>query len=536
MLRFCLRAAGSHTAAAGAQRRHAGKRKAAAGKAKASKAAPPSTVAARSVVPAARADAGAKKPRKFVFGDITYGAAIEAAFAQRDAALAADTADAPAPGEERWSPTDADDEVDGFVFDTTSADADATAAATVSSWLDRYRSGPVRQAAAPQGGAKAVALAFADDEAEDEEGQHLYNDALESMDEAQKVHVFAEAKALVRNAERRWGSDSVQHRRRRVEERELARQVKAHDIIMEKRRRWNLHPVHFVKRWDTRLDRWGEDIVPYSQEKLEKEVGKYVVEDALLRQKLEKRYAEEYGWAPEAMHRLLDDFIQALPEHTRFFQSGYYKSMRPVRKSAKQFSHFQEMKDEQGIVVFEERHAHKVIREAVARGAMPFVKLPKPPLIWEPVPRDLIIEDNILGHADVTLERRQGAILLRRWLPNGQKISCEVLGGEHVDVRKPELTDWMSVEEDGGFLIHATMCNSVDHPNNFRVVTSLRQAVDALLAFHVDDTVDFTPNDYMFYPYLWVTNPNAYLAKHGHVKNPMSDAAPAFHPVTNRYD
>ena len=302
-----------------------------------------------------------------------------------------------------------------------------------------------------------------------------------------------------------------------AEGRELKRQTQAFDTIEKQRKEWGLHPIHFVKRFDTRLDEWGEDRVPYSQEKLESEKAKYLIEDHQKRKELEEEYAQQ-GWGKHQVWKLINDWYKHLPEPTRFFQTHYYKSMRPRKSTKKQRNQLKNMKEENGLVVFEERNAHRVIRAAMTSGELPHVHLPPPRLIWERLPQDSFIDDNILSRNDVTLERRQGAILLRRWLPNGQKISCEVLGADYLnDIRHPTPldVDWPRIEASGGFLIHITMCNSIDHINNFKIVLTLEEAVQTLCAHHVDPSVEFKPNDYLFFPYLWVTNEKEYMEYEG---------------------
>eukprot|EP01065_Artemidia_motanka_P022042 TRINITY_DN26268_c0_g1_i2.p1 TRINITY_DN26268_c0_g1~~TRINITY_DN26268_c0_g1_i2.p1 ORF type:complete len:377 (+),score=63.28 TRINITY_DN26268_c0_g1_i2:75-1205(+) len=237
---------------------------------------------------------------------------------------------------------------------------------------------------------------------------------------------------------RDMGLDEGMVLRTRVEERELLRQFEAEQIIARQRAQWNLHPVHYVKRWDTRVDRWGEDIVSYSQERLEKQTTEFLIQDHAYRQKLEHQF-ESFGWAKESLWALMKAWYRFLPEPRRFFTSEpYYQSMRPrprgvpgasSPRTLRRASRLQVLMRRRRVpvTIYEERHSHKVIRDAMQCGALPFVRLPKPPLIWDHMVKDAVIADGIDGRQDLVLERRQGAILLRRWLSNGQKISCEVI-------------------------------------------------------------------------------------------------------------
>jgi len=131
------------------------------------------------------------------------------------------------------------------------------------------------------------------------------------------------------------------------------------------------------------------------------------------------------------------------------------------------------------------------------------------------------------GRADFVLERRQGAILLRRWLPNGQKISCEVIGLHYLNSvaePTPEHVDWQRASLEGGFLIHQNMNNAVDHPNNFTVVSDVDDAVDILSRLTPDPTVEFDPRDYRFWPYLWVNDPGHFGIHPESLKSPKVEA------------
>eukprot|EP01060_Flectonema_neradi_P009525 TRINITY_DN16785_c0_g1_i1.p1 TRINITY_DN16785_c0_g1~~TRINITY_DN16785_c0_g1_i1.p1 ORF type:complete len:489 (+),score=90.99 TRINITY_DN16785_c0_g1_i1:195-1469(+) len=345
-------------------------------------------------------------------------------------------------------------------------------------------------------------------------------EALAVINPEDRMKIFQEANKLANL--NRWGHDK-QHLiqkygsgmalRIRAEERELERQAKALDTINKQRSQWGLHPVHFVKRWDSRWDQYGNDKVPYSQEKLESQKGKYLMDDSLVRQALERSYAE-MGWEPAQFWNLLEDWYKLLPQPNRFFQEPYKRSMRPKKASKVQWEMLHNMKKEDTLVVFEERNSHRMIRKAMEDGKMPFVKLPPPRMIWEPILPDCIIDDYILGQEDFTVERREGAILLRRWLPDGNKISCEVIGADYLnDVKNPTplSLDWDQVERNGGFLIHNIMINSVDHHNNFKIVGRIEEAISIMQEFSVDPSVEFDPNEYMFFPYLWLCNPNLYL-------------------------
>eukprot|EP01063_Lacrimia_lanifica_P020420 TRINITY_DN27731_c0_g1_i1.p1 TRINITY_DN27731_c0_g1~~TRINITY_DN27731_c0_g1_i1.p1 ORF type:complete len:526 (+),score=199.27 TRINITY_DN27731_c0_g1_i1:53-1630(+) len=388
-------------------------------------------------------------------------------------------------------------------------------------WMTRYaarKTERLREAAQGMGGPR-VTTATAPEE--DEE----WEDTLSPQDKEQLCkdasREMKQAGSKVKTT--RWGLDDAALKARyphdkgmqlraRVEERELQRQAKAFDKLKAQRDAWGLHPVHFAKRVDTRLNEYGEDAVSHSQEKLEKEKARWALEDVKRRKELEEEYRQA-GWSDRAIYQLFYDWYALLPEQQRFFMQPYYQSMRPLKPSKRQKALFEQMKAEKDLVVFEERNSHRVIRQAMADGKMPFVNLPPPRLIWDPLPLDCIIDDHICGQASVTLERRQGAILLRRWLPNGQKISCEVLGADYLnDIKLPTPlhVDWEQIERNGGFLIHNIMVNAVDHPNNFTVVGRVEDAVSHLNDFAADPAVEFDPRDYKFYPYLWITNPDKY--------------------------
>ena len=376
-------------------------------------------------------------------------------------------------------------------------------------WMTRYRQAKGRKEMTPE--RKKTLLAVKERDTEE---------ALAIINPEDRVSIFAEANKLAKM--NRWGKDKQQlidrygsgmALRIRAEERELERQAEAFDKIKEQRSHWNLHPVHFVKRWDSRWDQYGNDKVSYSQEKLESQKGKYLMEDTLVRQALERSYAE-MGWEKEQFWKLLEDWYKLLPQPDRFFQQPYKRSMRPKNVSKVQWEMLHNMKKEETLVVFEERNSHRMIRKAIEDGKMPFVKLPPPRIIWEKLPPDCIIDDYILGQEDFTVERREGAILLRRWLPNGQKISCEIIGADYLnEVQHPNplSLDWDQIERNGGFLIHNIMINSVDHPNNFKVVGRIEEAISVMQEFSVDSTAEFDPNEFMFFPYLWICNPNLYL-------------------------
>eukprot|EP01064_Diplonema_japonicum_P003719 TRINITY_DN12414_c0_g1_i1.p1 TRINITY_DN12414_c0_g1~~TRINITY_DN12414_c0_g1_i1.p1 ORF type:complete len:483 (+),score=105.60 TRINITY_DN12414_c0_g1_i1:58-1449(+) len=386
-------------------------------------------------------------------------------------------------------------------------------------WITRYERGKQQRqrqrAAKTDEWAQRRAVKYA----EDEENKQLVDTVLAERDKGMMLH---EANKLAPTS--RWGTEkaaliakhgAAMALRITAEERELARQVKAHDTILETRKEMGLHPIHFVKRWDSRWDEHGEDKVPYSQERIEKEKGKWLLEDSLARKKLEAVY-EKLGWEKESLYMLMKDWYSHLPEPDRFFQQPYYKSMRPAKIGRRQGKMLAKMKKETSLVVFEERNTHRVIREAIDKGEMPFVKLPSPRIIWEPLPEDCIIDDFICGQDDVTLERRQGAILLRRWLPNGQKISCEAIGAEYLnDIPHPTPmhVDYGQIEQNGGFLIHNIMVNSVDHHNNFKIVGRVEEAVAVLKEFSPHPDAEFDARDYRFYPYLWVTNPSHYTGE-----------------------
>eukprot|EP01062_Namystynia_karyoxenos_P063624 TRINITY_DN56433_c0_g1_i1.p1 TRINITY_DN56433_c0_g1~~TRINITY_DN56433_c0_g1_i1.p1 ORF type:complete len:488 (+),score=99.39 TRINITY_DN56433_c0_g1_i1:75-1538(+) len=421
-------------------------------------------------------------------------------------------------------------------------------------WLSKFggwrrQALPLRPAPAPAPGGAAVAVAELECPAPAqaptlpaETKGRPFNIADPDSPEAQRV--FAEANRLRRS--RRYGLDdrdlAARHEegmalRIRVEERELLRQFEAERIVAAQRAQWGLHPIHFVKRWDTRCDQWGEDIVPYSLEKLESMRAEWLLQDHNHRTELELRF-HHLGWPLEALWALMRTWYTLLPEPRRFFAHGpYYQSMRPRSRGPGRWPRRQlqradkrlhAMREREGpAVVFEERHSHKVIRDAMACGALPFVQLPPPALIWETLPHDVIIDDNILGRADLVLERRQGAVLLRRWLPNGQKISCEVLGAHYltqIAEPTPQHVDWDEVEKRGGFLLHQNMNNAVDHPNNFRVVGRVEEAAALLCQFSPDPTVEFTPRDYRFWPYLWVLDPGHFGIEPAELRSPRVEA------------
>ncbi|KAJ9467562.1 hypothetical protein DIPPA_04042 [Diplonema papillatum] len=408
------------------------------------------------------------------------------------------------------------DEEDVFVFSDQSATIPPRP--EVSHWMQRYqvaRDATRRVAAQEKQLRYGAAVAVAAKEREREEDEKLLDTVIHPKDKESMLREANEVSTLKRP---RWGTtekgthSDAMRLRIAVEERELARQVKAHDTIQAQRKDWGLHPVHFVKRWNTRLDVYGNDRVPYSQEKLEKEKAAWLLEDHLLRKRMELAYAE-MGWQPHQFWKLMEDWYKELPAPDRFFMSPYYRSMRPRSSNKRATKKLQQMQEEEGLVVFEERNTHRMIREAMLKQQLPFINLPPPRIIWERLPDDCIIDDYICGREDVTLERRDGAILLRRWLPNGQKISCEVIGGDYLNEIihvTPVHVDWAQIERAGGFLLHNNMVNAVDHPNNVKIVATVEEAVACLLAFDVDASVEFDPKSYMFYPYLWVTDPEHY--------------------------
>jgi len=98
--------------------------------------------------------------------------------------------------------------------------------------------------------------------------------------------------------------------------------------------------------------------------------------DHVHRQKLEHAFAG-FGWPKEALWVLMEEWYRLLPEPSRFFGHGaYYQSMRPrpkgctgawtARKLRKADGLLNKMKRRKlPMTVFEERHSHKVIRDAM---------------------------------------------------------------------------------------------------------------------------------------------------------------------------